>query len=61
MAALLPKIAGICTRHPRRVLWAAILITLPALLVAATLGISTSRTALVSEDSPYWKRYMDFA
>lgn len=61
MAPVLPKVAEICTRHPRRVLWAAVLLTLPALAVTATLGISTSRTALVSEDSAYWKRYMDFA
>lgn len=61
MAPLLPKIAAACTRRPRRVLAFAILLTLPVLAVALTLGISTSRTALVSEDNEHWQRYMAFA
>jgi hopanoid biosynthesis associated RND transporter like protein HpnN len=61
MPALLPKVAALCTSHPRRVIAVAILVTLPVLMVAAGLEVSTSRTALVSEDNPHWQRYMAFA
>lgn len=61
MPALLAKLAAVATAHPRRVLVVAILATLPALVVASGLGVSTSRTALVSEENPEWKRYMRFA
>ena len=39
----------------------ATLLTLPLLVLAAGLGVSTSRTALVSEKNPHWQRYMAFA
>lgn len=61
MPALVPKVAALCTTHPRRVLAIAVLVTLPVLPVAATLDVSTSRTALVSEANPHWQRYMGFA
>ncbi len=49
------------TRFPHRVLIGALLATLLAAGLASQLKISTSRTALVSDQAPHWKRYLEFA
>ena len=61
MNAFLAWCADASTHQPKRLLWAATLLTIPLLVVAARLEISTSRTALVSEANPHWQRYMAFA
>ena len=61
MNTLLNWCAAVAIGHPRRLLVIAALVTVPLLLVAASLEISTSRTALVSEANPHWQRYMAFA
>lgn len=61
MEGFLAKVAGASTRHPWRVLSIAVLASIPIGAVGSQLSVSTSRTALVSEDNPNWRRYMDFA
>lgn len=61
MEGLLAKVAGASTRHPWRVLSIAVIASIPVGVVGSRLSVSTSRTALVSEDNPNWRRYMDFA
>ena len=61
MDAFLSWCADVATGQPRRLLAVAVALTLPLLALAATLEISTSRTALVSDANPHWKRYMAFA
>lgn len=61
MDRLLAWLARLVTRHPKRVVVLATILTLPVAVVASTLEVSTSRTALVSEDEPHWQRYMAFA
>lgn len=61
MDHVLSAIAGLATRRPRFTILVLVLATIPAGFVASRLKVSTSRTALVSEEEPHWKRYMAFA
>lgn len=61
MGPVLAKLAVWSTTRPWVVLLVAAILTGPAAWVASGLGVSTSRTALVSEDNPHWRRYMAFA
>ena len=61
MDHVLSAIAGLASRRPRFTILVLVLVTIPAGFVASRLKVSTSRTALVSEDEPHWKRYMAFA
>lgn len=61
MDRVLEGLARLVTRYPQRVVLVLAILTLPVAFVASSLQVSTSRTALVSEDEPHWKRYMAFA
>ena len=61
MGSILTRLAGWSTNRPRAVLFAVAVLTVPAAWLALGLGVSTSRTALVSPDNPHWRRYMAFA
>ena len=54
-------LATVATVRPIRTPVVVALLTVAAGGVAGGLDISTSRTALVSEEDPHWKRYMAFA
>ncbi len=61
MEALLARWAGSATERPVRALLLVALVTLACGWFAGGLELSTSRTTLVSEDDPHWRRYMAFA
>lgn len=61
MGSVLARLAGWSTNRPRILLLTVAILTIPVAWMAAGLRVSTSRTALVSEDNPHWRRYMAFA
>ncbi len=61
MDQLLRLLAALATERPIRALVIVSLISLGAGWLAGGLEVSTSRTALMSEDDEHWKRYMAFS
>lgn len=61
MDGLLRLLAALATERPIRTLVAVSFLCLGAGWLAGGIKVSTSRTALVSEDNAHWKRYMAFS